>query len=234
MRPANQRCAASSPATSSRTFCPNRKRSLVSWSVTDQVAPLRGPRHAFIAASVFSWARIGTSSNTTLPWVWSRWQCVLMTRRSGWPVAASAASRSARPSRGYCWVSTISRPSGVSIAPALESPPAPIQACTPSATVTRRGSGVGLFIEPMPTLGSLQLAGADQLGELLLGERRGHELVLDRLGHDLVDADHLVGRHAVLRDELAHAADRALRHLGEIGVDPERGRVGIHPLHRLP
>src|SRR5690348_11245203 len=158
-----------------------------------------------------------------------------MTKRSGWPVAVSAASRSWRPSRGYCWVSTISRPSGVSIAPALESPPAPIQACTPSATVTRRGSEAWLLIAMRPAAPrrSLQLAGSKQLRELLLGERRGEELVLDRLGHDLVDADHLVGRHAVLGDQLAHAADRALRHLGEVGVDLQRVGIGIHPLDHV-
>src|SRR5262249_19082256 len=49
-------------------------------------------------------------------------------------------SWNARPSRTYCWVSTMMRPSGVSIAPALESPCAPIHAWTPSAMVTRWAS----------------------------------------------------------------------------------------------
>src|SRR5690349_17569444 len=94
-------------------------------------------------------------------------------------------------------------PFGVSIAPALESPPAPIQACTPSATVTRCASGFcsvmrSLLSSPHPgSLRSptlplqgrakqelLQLFGPDQVRELLLGERGGQKLVLHCIRHD--------------------------------------------------
>ena len=46
----------------------------------------------------------------------------------------------------------------------------------------------------------------DELLHLIAGQRRREEFSCHRLGHDLVDADHRVGRHAVLRDQLAHPA----------------------------
>src|SRR5712672_2969524 len=236
MRPSNQRRAGSPSGTSSRMFWPNRKRSLVGKSSIVQAAPERGPRQAVIAASVFSCARIGTSANTALPEVWSRWQWVLTTMRSGWPVFASTAARNWRASRGYCWVSMTITPSGVSIAPALESPPAPIQAWTPSATVTRWASL--LFCSVITILLSairraltalFELGRPHQIRDLFLGKRGAEEFVLYRLGHDLVDPDDRIGRQAVLRHELAHPPHHRLGHAGELAVMLERGRIGIHP-----
>src|SRR2546425_12590157 len=59
---------------------------------------------------------------------------------AGAAAVPSTAARNWWASLGHCWVSMTMMPSGVSIAPAVESPPAPIQACTPSATVTRCAS----------------------------------------------------------------------------------------------
>src|SRR5712671_55002 len=200
MRLSNQRRAGSPSGTSSRMFWPNRKRSLVGKSSIVHASPERAPRQAVIAASVFSCARIGTSANTALPEVWSRWQWVLTTMRSGWAVFASTAARNWRASRGYCWVSMTIKPSGVSIAPALESPPAPIQAWTPSATVTRWASLLFCSVitillsaihRPSETFARtttlFELGRPHQVRDLFFGERGRQELVLQRLGHDLVD-----------------------------------------------
>src|SRR3984893_11946406 len=87
---------------------------------------------------------------------------MLTTARSGLPVLPSTAARNWRASLGYCWVSMTMTPSGVSIAPALESPPAPIQACAPSATVTRCAS---LFSSVMRgDLGARSLMRSDHCG----------------------------------------------------------------------
>src|SRR5579863_3541374 len=73
------------------------------------------------------------------------------------------------------------------------------------------------------------------LGKLLRSHRLGDELEADRLRHDGVEPDDLVGIKRRLRKEFITGARRPLlRDADELGVKLERRRVAIHPVERLP
>src|SRR5262245_64782332 len=61
--------------------------------------------------------------------------------------------------------------------------------------------------------------------DLLGRQRRGEELVLDRLGHDRIEPDDAIRRQARLRHESPHLLHDAVRQLGEFRVVLERSGV---------
>src|SRR5262245_995528 len=74
----------------------------------------------------------------------------------------------------------------------------------------------------------------DELGELLLAQRRIDEFELDGVALDAVDVLHLVGLHRRLRMKfLDRVGDHALVELHLLGIELDRLGIGVHPVDRL-